>query len=140
MITVNKIESASELNKAFEIRKKVFVVEQNVPEEEEYDEFEKSSTHFIAFLNEKPVGTCRWRNTDKGIKLERFAVLAEVRGKGVGDALLEACLDDIKPIRKDKIVYLHAQEHAIPFYQKSGFFTFGERFFECEIPHYKMML
>jgi predicted GNAT family N-acyltransferase len=57
---------------------------------------------------------------------------------GVGKQLLDACLADLGELKNSNLVYLHAQEHAIPFYLKSSFECFGERFFECEIPHYKM--
>lgn len=140
MIAVDKIIDKKALQSAFEIRKEVFVQEQEVPENEEYDQYEDTSVHFLATYKGQPAGTCRWRVTENGIKLERFAVLKQYRGKGVGEALVEACLSDLKPVRNNRKVYLHAQEHAVPFYEKVGFFTFGERFYECDIPHFKMML
>jgi predicted GNAT family N-acyltransferase len=123
---------------AFEIRRKVFVEEQNVPAEEEFDQFEDESNHFLALKNNIPVGTARWRYTDTGIKLERFAVLKEFRNQNVGGKILSAILDDVKP--HEKRVYLHAQVPAIAFYQKFGFIKKGEMFLECDIEHYKMEL
>ncbi len=123
---------------AFEIRRKVFVAEQQVSREEEYDQFENSSTHYLVYDDEKPVGTARWRKTDKGIKLERFAVLKELRNSGAGTAILNKVLEDVIPL-KEKI-YLHAQITAINFYLKAGFVIEGDEFVEANIRHYKMEL
>jgi predicted GNAT family N-acyltransferase len=142
VIEVKYITKPEDLKNAFWIREKVFVHEQQVPAEEEYDKFEDSSRHFLAFAGEIPCGTARWRHTDKGIKLERFAVLAAYRSQKVGSALVQAVINDI---RKDissrgKILYLHAQLTAMPLYSKFGFETVGDMFEECNIKHYKMVL
>src|SRR5262245_10062346 len=95
-LSIRKIQSEKELEDAFAIRKKVFVEEQKVPERDELDEYESSSTHFLAELNGEPCGTARWRHTSEGkIKLERFAVLGEFRGKGIGQAIVRAVLADV---------------------------------------------
>jgi predicted GNAT family N-acyltransferase len=140
--TVEKITTKEQLDAAFYIREQVFVVEQEVAAEEEYDEFEDSSLHFLASLDGEPVGTARWRFTANGVKMERFAVLEEARGQGVGQALVAAVLADIEamPEAKGKMKYLHAQLHAMPLYAKFGFQQVGEQFEECAILHYKMQL
>ena len=140
--TVEKITTKEQLDAAFHIREQVFVVEQEVAAEEEYDEFEDSSLHFLASLGGQPVGTARWRFTANGVKMERFAVLEEARGKGVGQALVAAVLADIDalPEATGKMKYLHAQLHAMPLYAKFGFQQVGEQFEECAILHYKMQL
>jgi len=128
------------MEKAFEIRRVVFVLEQNVDPAEEYDEFEKDCVHFLAIYNGQPSGTCRIRKTENGYKLERFAVLKQHRGKGVGAALVHACLEHPILQKKDLYIYMHAQEHAIDFYKKFGFVTTGDRFWECDISHFTMYL
>lgn len=141
MATVIKIEKQEDLEQAFKIRQKVFVVEQQVSPEEEYDEYEKTASHFLAFNSQgKPCGTARWRFTDKGVKLERFAVLKEERGSGAGSALVKKVLEDVSvhPEAKGKKIYLHAQLPAVRLYEKSGFEKEGEEFEECNIRHYKM--
>ncbi|WP_111671440.1 GNAT family N-acetyltransferase [Algoriphagus litoralis] len=142
MLTVEKITDKKALDEAFKIRELVFVIEQEVDASKEYDEFESSSTHFLAKLNEMPVGTARWRFTDKGVKMERFAVLSEARGKGVGQALVAAVLSDINgnPMAEGRTKYLHAQLTAMPLYAKFGFEKVGEMFEECNIQHFKMQL
>ena len=139
MFKIIKIDTEDDLKKAFSIREKVFVVEQNVAREEEYDEFENTSTHFLATINNKPVGTARWRVKGDKIKLERFAVLKEARGKGVGAALVNAVVKDIEDNKTGEELYMHAQVHAVPFYEKLGFAKKGNLFVECDIEHYVMV-
>jgi predicted GNAT family N-acyltransferase len=142
MIRVTRATTSDDLQTVFAIRRTVFVDEQQVAEEEEYDEFEESSRHFLARLGSTPCGTARWRTTENGVKLERFAVLPDFRSQGVGSALVEAVLADVavQPETAGKTRYLHAQVTAIPLYAKFGFKAVGELFYECEIAHYKMLL
>ena len=137
---VSIIKNKADQQVAFAIREQVFVREQNVEKSDEYDDFEKTSTHYLAKkINGEAIGTARWRTTKEGIKLERFAVLKSERGKGVGSVLLSKILDDIeKNVGKGKHLYLHAQESAMPLYKKYGFVKKGDIFDECGILHYKM--
>ena len=141
-LRIEKITDNSLLQEAFAIRNQVFVLEQNVDPALERDEFEAISHHFIAFLDEIPVGTARWRVTDYGVKLERFAVLNQYRGQGIGQELVAAVLKDIasSPEAAGKIKYLHAQLSAVGLYSKFGFEKVGDLFEECFIQHYKMQL
>jgi len=140
MIEVKEVSTPLELEKVFEIRKKVFVEEQKVPADEEYDEFENTSKHFLAYFNGYPAGTSRWRTTTNGAKMERFAVLEEYRSKKVGSALVETVLNDVKKnFGQEKEIYLNAQITAMGLYSKFGFEQVGEMFLECDIKHYKMV-
>jgi predicted GNAT family N-acyltransferase len=140
MISVKKIDNPADLKEAFKIREEVFVIEQKVPKEEEYDEHEHISHHFLALDEDgKPVGTSRWRKTEKGVKLERFAVMKGARSLGVGSALVKSVLDDISlETNEPTKLYLHAQIDAMPLYAKFGFVKKGEPFDECGIMHYVM--
>jgi predicted GNAT family N-acyltransferase len=131
------ISDKAKAEHAFTIRRIVFVEEQKVSREEEYDSFEDIATHFLALVDEIPGGTARWRVTDNGVKLERFAVLPAFRNRGVGAALVDAVLKDVLPLKKK--VYLHSQVSAMNLYAKAGFEPEGELFFEANIPHYKMI-
>ena len=126
--------------KAFAIREEVFVQEQKVAHEEEFDQFEQESRHFVALDTEgNVIGASRWRRTDKGIKLERFAVKSSARGMGVGQALVKATLDDIMAIAgSQQYLYMHAQLSAVSLYERFGFRKKGEQFEECSIKHYLM--
>lgn len=140
MIRIVKADSDFLKEKLFDLRREVFVVEQKVDARDEFDEFEDSSTHFVVLNDaEEAVGTARWRVTDKGIKLERFAVRADQRGMGVGQLLVKTVLDDIlATVGAGKYLYLHAQLSAVGLYEKFGFVPEGDQFSECDILHYKM--
>ena len=111
-------------------------MEQNVPEDVEIDQYEDISNHIVALLDEEFIGTARWRKTEDGIKLERFAVLKEKRGLGIGKKLVEFILEKIK---NEPFVYLHAQDHVISFYKKFGFIPVEDHFYEGGISHQKMI-
>ena len=123
------------MKKAHKIRYDVFVIGQNCPEDLEW-EFEEESTHFILIENDIPLATARHRKTKNGLKLERFAVLSQARGKGLGMRILKTILEDLKD--SNALKYMHAQEQVIPFYEKVGFKKSGNIFEEAGIMHYKM--
>ncbi len=135
-IQVKKVTDPDTLETVFAIRREVFVGEQNCPPELEW-EFEDESTHFLATVDGEPAGASRWRKTDKGYKLERFAVLGKFRGHGVGQALVKTVLADLPA--DATYVYLHAQIQAVSLYEKFGFEKTGPEFEEAGIRHYKMV-
>jgi predicted GNAT family N-acyltransferase len=135
-ITVRKA-NAGDMHHVFSIRRNVFVEEQHCPPELEYAN-EEESVHFIAFYDDEPCGAARWRKTNNGIKLERFAVLPAYRGKKVGTHLVEAVLFDL-PAGSGR-VYLNAQVSAVDFYLKLGFEPVGDLFEEAGIMHRQMQL
>ena len=139
MIEVKKfsIDDRDFAEQAFSIRRKVFVDEQGVDQNLEYDK-EDESTHYLLLLAGKPIAAARWRETEKGIKLERFAVLPEFRNRGFGEIILEKVLEDVK--LTGKTVYLHSQVRAVPFYERNGFIKEGDMFVEAGIEHYYMKL
>ena len=117
------------------VREPVFVVEQQVPIEEEWDELDPQCRHVIARDEaNRPIGTGRLTPERK---IGRMAVLAEWRGKGVGDALMEALMDEARALGWPEIS-LNSQTHAMPFYARHGFEAFGDEFMEAGIPHRKM--
>jgi len=134
---VNKVYAHDDLENVFAVRREVFVGEQNCPPELEW-EHEEESNHFLATVDGVPAGAARWRKTDKGYKLERFAVLSKFRGNGVGQALVKAVLNDLPT--NAEYVYLHAQIQAVGLYEKFNFEKTGPEFEEAGIKHYKMVL
>jgi len=139
MITVKKIIDlkSEEALQLFSIRHKVFVLEQKVDHKLEHDSNEDTSFHYLAYFNQTPCGAARYRLTNNGIKLERFAVLAAYRNKSVGVALLKKILEDC--LSSNKKIYLHAQISAYNFYHKNGFIEVGEHFYEAGIEHVEMI-
>jgi predicted GNAT family N-acyltransferase len=136
MTEIKPVKTQAQLDEAHRIRKEVFVKEQNCPEDIEW-EFEDESHHFLATFNSIPAGTARWRETEKGIKLERFAVLKEFRNKNIGSALLKAILNDVP--KDGRKIYLHAQLPAKNFYLRHNFKSEGNNFWEADIEHVKMV-
>jgi len=135
-LLVQKVIHPEDLDKVFAIRKVVFVDEQNCPPELEW-EHEDESIHFLASHNGQPCGACRWRKTDAGYKLERFAVLKAFRGMGVGRALIAEALSDLP--ESAHYIYLNSQLDAMSLYAKFGFIAEGEQFEEAGIQHFKMV-
>jgi len=117
-----------------QVRRAVFIVEQEVPEQEEWDSDDLVSAHVLAVRNREPVGTGR---LSPGGKIGRLAVLSEFRGRGLGARILKTLLQEASH-RGLLDVYLHAQVQALVFYEKLGFKVEGEVFDEAGIPHRKM--
>ena len=130
------IETSEEAQWCLFIRRQVFIIGQNIPESIEMDDHKIDAIYYLATLAGKPVGTARYRKSSDGIKLERFAVLESARKLGVGSALVDFVLKDLKD---EKTIYLNAQESVISFYKKLGFDSVGNIFYEAEIPHQKMV-
>lgn len=136
MISVQKVTEPEGLQKAFAIRDKVFVHDQHVPARLEH-EHDDVSHHFLATVDDIPAGAARWRKTEQGHKLERFAVLKEYRGKGIAAAMIKAVLSDLP--KDATYIYLNAQIDAVTVYEKNGFIKVGQQFEEAGIQHYKMV-
>ena len=137
MIVIKRFSFSDQelVRQAFAIRKAVFVEELGVDGDMEYDH-EEDASHYLLFLGEKPIATARWRKTEKGIKLERFAVLPQFRNRGIGEIILKEVLKDVSS--SGMPVYLHSQVKAVSFYQRNGFVKAGEQFTEAGIEHFFM--
>ena len=120
----------------FDIRREVFIKEQKISEKIEQDDKRVNATYFLALYKDVFVGTARYRKTNLGIKLERFAVLKSFRNFGIGKELVIYILNSIK---NENYIYLHAQESVINFYSRLGFKRIGSQFYEAEILHQKML-
>ncbi|EUJ39257.1 GNAT family N-acetyltransferase [Brochothrix campestris] len=133
-MTVVKInpENTEELAIVKAIREKVFVEEQNFSPDEDNDGKESECEHFLAYDDETghPVATGRLYIHDNRGKLQRICVLKEGRGKGFGRKIILAIEQSAREEQLDSL-YLSAQEHAVPFYEKLGFVaTTGERYID----------
>ncbi|RMG54286.1 MAG: GNAT family N-acetyltransferase [Bacteroidetes bacterium] len=137
-IRVERADSDYLYDHVFRIRAEVFVEEVEVDDEEDYDGFDHLAHHYLAWYEGEPAGTARWRSLPGSgkIRLERFAVLQAFRGKGIGGALVEQILNDVP---KKGEIFIHAQVHNLPFYEKFGFEVEGEPFEEAGLMHCKMI-
>ena len=117
------------------IRFEVFVKEQNVPIEEEIDNLDEISVHFLLYIDEKPVGTGRLIINDGHIG--RIAILKNYRDKHLGSQLMLFILEIAKE-HKLKRVWLASQLYAKNFYKKLGFKEYGNIFLDAGIKHINM--
>ncbi|MCX4667836.1 GNAT family N-acetyltransferase [Streptomyces sp. NBC_01381] len=137
-----------DLEACFAVRKEVFVVEQQVPEDLEYDAYDAGAAHVIAIRADGlPLGTGRLltgaaaaakNGGDAQVgALGRLAVTKAARGLGVGAALVRA-IEDAARARGLAAVDLHAQTHALGFYERLGYAVYGPEFPDAGIPHRAM--
>ena len=127
-----------DLAAVFVIRGAVFVAEQNVPVEEEWDPRDTGADHLLALQDGVPVGTVRMVVDQEGVALlGRLAVLPRARGTGTGKALVLAVEERARELGL-RSVELHAQTHALGFYEALGYTAHGEEFLDAGIPHLHM--
>ncbi|MCR8849088.1 GNAT family N-acetyltransferase [Rossellomorea sp. SC111] len=136
-MNVEVAKTEDQIKEVFHIRKTIFVEEQQVPLEEEIDEYESESTHFVLYDENQAVGAGRFRILDGVGKVERICVLKSIRGKGAGRKLMLAIEEYAKrqPLSQLK---LNAQTYAIPFYEGLGYQVTSDEFLDAGIPHKTM--
>lgn len=135
-ITRQWIAPGGDLTDASLIRRVVFIEEQNVSEEEEWDELDPLCDHLVLYVNGKPAATGRivW---GEPVLLGRIAVLREHRGSGLGAEVVSRLVEKAFAAGAGE-VHLHAQIQARGFYEKLGFTAYGEEYEEAGIPHISM--
>ena len=116
------------------IRNTVFIEEQNVPKELEWDEQDHESIHILAYYNNEAVATARLL---KDGHIGRMAVLKAYRNRHIGKKMLEFMID-IANNKSINTIELSAQEHAVEFYKKYGFSVVSDVYMDAGIPHYDM--
>ncbi len=142
-LTIKLVETEEEMEGAIGVRFRVFVAEQQIPAEEELDEFDATATHVIAIVNdqgrEQVVATGRvvYGNEDTAARIGRMAVDAEWRHKGIGGRLLQF-LEAEATAQGVNTYVLNAQEYVKDFYAAHGYVERGEPFLEVDIPHVLM--
>ena len=128
-----------------EIRDIVFIQEQGVPVELEWDGLDEKASHVIAEIENDSgeklaIGTARIIIKNKQVHIGRMAVLSKWRAQGIGSKILQCCIEECNKLgHVDKII-LNAQVHVIEFYQKAGFKTSSDEFLDAGIPHKQMIL
>jgi predicted GNAT family N-acyltransferase len=118
------------------VRTPVFIVEQFVAPDFEWDELDQSSVHLLAMLNNEPIGCLRIIDYHK---IGRMAVLKEYRKMGLGSALLLDAVNICKAHGSKRVV-LSAQTHAISFYEKAEFIVTSDVYQDVHIPHVDMQI
>ena len=137
-ILINEAMDPDDREACFSIRFEVFCVEQKVDRAIEFDGVDDQCRHYIATHRGNCVGTARARQlNDTEVKFERVAVLREHRKNGIGRLLMARAMSDAGHAGYRRAV-LNSQVHAGPFYEKLGFRSEGDVFFEAGIPHRSM--
>ena len=134
--------SAGVIDSSFRnLRVEIFVKEQGVPEENEFDEFDLQVPHLVIFSDNEPVATGRFiPYGEDTVKIGRIAVKKDRRGLGLGEKIVLELLRKAKE-EGAKTVCVGAQTHAVGFYEKCGFSLLGTpEYLEENIPHYDMIL
>lgn len=137
MITSTFISGSEDLSEPFAIRREVFIEEQGVPEEEEYDGFEAGALHLMVYVDEAPAATGRIWHSGEGFRIGRLAVKKEFRGQKIGDLALRLLI--YKAFSSGaEVLNISAQTYIMPFYRKFGFKEYGEEYMEAGIAHWAM--
>ena len=136
-ITITVTTTPDEFDVCYDLRKEVFVDEQNVPLELEMDEYDAIATHFLLRDGDTPLGTARLLEKHGLAKIGRVAIVKSARGQGLGLRLMEAVLGEARRQGYDEAI-LEAQTYAIPFYERLGFVAEGDEFDDAGIPHFLM--
>lgn len=138
---VRVVTTDAEREDAFAVRRAVFVDEQGVDEDiewDEYDEPDADAVHFVGYRDDEAVGAARLREYEPGVgKVERVAVLESARGEGWGRRLMEALEAEANERGFDALV-LHGQTSAEGFYHGLDYETTSDVFDEAGIPHVEM--
>ena len=117
-----------------QIRRRVFIDEQGVPRDIEWDGRDEQALHVIAEHQGHAIGCGRLLEDGR---IGRLAVLGDWRAQGVGRRLLSRLIE-LAQARGDSAVYLHAQADSVDFYTRAGFSAHGEAFDEADIAHFAM--
>ena len=125
--SVLQVTTEAELAQCFDIRRKVFIEEQQIPEAEEWDDKDNRADHFLAYAEGTPVGTARAYGDGSAMRIGRIAVLPAGRGKGLGRDILMTVLNHAGAQGHSTAV-LDAQLHALAFYEGLGFVAEGAEF------------
>ncbi|MEC1392549.1 GNAT family N-acetyltransferase [Bacillus velezensis] len=137
---IKRIRTEIDLQSALEIRKAVFIEEQQVPESDEFDQFDtlgEQCGHVLVYHESQPAGTGRVRIVNHTGKLERICILKPYRKYGLGKVIIS----ELENMVKEKGITqckLHGQTHAEGFYHKLGYQTDSPVFMEDGIPHVLM--
>ncbi len=137
-LEIKIVQTDEQLQDAYQVRKEVFVEEQNVPVELEIDELEKMATHFVGYSEGKPIAASRIRFQNDYGKMERICIRKDFRGKGYGKDILLFMENYAKENGLNK-AKLHGQIQAEKFYQKLGYKTVSDQFMDAGIPHVEMI-
>ncbi len=138
-ISIRRIETDADQKMCFAVRREVFVIEQKIDPEIEFDGLDDECLHYLLVIYKAPMAAARVRILGDEAKIQRVAVRYAARGAGLGLALMRKILDDMREEGMAKAV-LSSQTEAIAFYEQLGFVAHGPEYMDAGIPHRDMSL
>jgi ElaA protein len=134
MLTLMWFFGERDLDDVYALRRRVFIEEQNIATEDEYEGDDGACIHVVVYESDTPVSTGRVKITRDDFVIGRVATLPGHRGRGLGTAVMQALIKACCIMGGERQI-LHAQIPAVGFYEKLGFTAYGEPFEEAGIPH-----
>ncbi len=139
-LQIAKVRDFNQFAKVIYLRTIVYIVEQNCPYEEEFDNTDNDAVHYLGTIEDAPVTTCRVIVESAAAKIGRIVTAKEFRNQGYASRLLNHVISDIKTQGKIALIKMSAQDHAMGLYNKLGFEVYGDGYIEAGIPHHMMKM
>ena len=138
VLDIRFIQNSKDMLSCLELRRTVFIEEQNVPENEEVDGDDPDCDHILLTVSNIPVGAARLKYYNDFIKVQRVCVLKNYRGQGIGSKIINFIIRHVEKNDIRSSVRLGSQIHALEFYKRLGFIEFGEEYLDAGILHKDM--
>lgn len=137
MLEIRWINNTDDLTDVYKVRRKVFIEEQNIKPEIEFDGTDRYSISTLIYEDDVPVATGRVILIDDNYTIGRISVLKEYRHKKYGSLVVNKLINKSIELGATS-VHIHAQTHVVPFYEQLGFESYGKEYKEAGIPHISM--
>lgn len=137
-ITITKVTTPAQFNDALYIRYKVFIEEQKIAAEDEYDPRESDYTTFVLYVKDKKAATIRYKYdaTNRTAHIGRLAVLKEYRGQKLGIALINYVEELLSAKYRPLTFHIGGQSHLVEYYEKLGYTKVGAPYLDAGIKHF----
>ena len=137
-LVIRFTQNDKDMLSCLDLRRTVFIEEQNVPENEEVDGDDPDCDHILLTVSDIPVGAARLKYYNDFIKVQRVCVLKNYRGQGIGSKIINFIIRHVEKNDIRSSVRLGSQIHALEFYKRLGFIEFGEEYLDAGILHKDM--
>ena len=138
LLDIRFTQNNKDMLSCLDLRRTVFIEEQNVPENEEVDGDDPDCDHILLTVSDIPVGAARLKYYNDFVKVQRVCVLKNYRGQGIGSNIINFIIRHVEKNDIRSSVRLGSQIHALEFYKRLGFIEFGEEYLDAGILHKDM--
>ena len=138
LLDIRFTQNNKDMLSCLDLRRTVFIEEQNVPENEEVDGDDPGCDHILLTDSDIPVGAARLKYYNDFVKVQRVCVLKNYRGQGIGSKIINFIIRHVEKNDIRSSVRLGSQIHALEFYKRLGFIEFGEEYLDAGILHKDM--